>query len=84
MSVKQVTKLANKIDFLMFLCLLRPKKLPKEKKKKTKAKASAAKGLTEGEKRRVMKETGPAKLTYRLVNKSTRLYNRLIQQSKGN
>ena len=33
MSVKQATKLVNKIDSSMFLCLLQPKELPKEKKK---------------------------------------------------
>ena len=43
----------------MFLCLLWPKELPKEKKSKSKAKAGIAKGLNEREKCRVMKETGP-------------------------
>ena len=61
-SVKQVTKLANKTDSPIFLCLLQPKELPEGNQRKIKAKAGAAKGQTEGEKRRIMKETGPVKI----------------------
>ena len=62
MSMRQAAKRANKSDLPMFLCLVRPTKLPvKGKRGKTKAKAGAAKGQTEGEKRRLMKETGPVK-----------------------
>ena len=60
--MRQAAKRANKSDLPMFLCLVRPTKLPaKGKRGKTKAKAGAAKGQTEGEKRRLMKETGPVK-----------------------
>lgn len=38
MSVKQAIKLANKIGSPMFLCLLQPKELPKEKKRKPRPK----------------------------------------------
>lgn len=61
-SVKRVTKLANKTDSPMFLCLLRPKELLEGNQRKIKAKAGAAKGQTEGEKRRIMKKTGPIKI----------------------
>ena len=61
-SMRQAAKRANKSDLPMFLCLLRPTELPEGKKRKHKAKASAAKGQTEGEWRRMMKETGPVKI----------------------
>ena len=59
--MRQAAKRANKSDLPMFLCLLRPTELPEGKKRKHKAKASAAQGQTEGERRRMMKETGPVK-----------------------
>ena len=58
-SVRRAAKRANKSDLPIFLCLLRPTELPDGKRGKSKAKAGAAKGHTEGEKRRLMKETGP-------------------------
>ena len=62
MSMRQAAKRANKSDLPMFLCLVRPTELPaKGKRGKTKAKAGVARGQTEGEKRRLMKETGPVK-----------------------
>ena len=42
-SVKQATKLANKTDSPIFLCLLRPKELPEGNQRKIKAKVGAAK-----------------------------------------
>ena len=60
-SIRQAAKRANKSDLPMFLCLLRPTEVPEGKKRKHKAKASAAKGQTEGERCRMMKETGPVK-----------------------
>ena len=61
-SIKRATKLANKTNSTMFLCLLRPKELPEGNQRKLKAKAGAAKGQTEGEKRQIIKETGPIKI----------------------
>ena len=63
-SLRQAKKLANTTDCPMFLGIIRgtddwdvrPKKL---NSKKSKSKLGAAHGMTEGEKRRLMKETGP-------------------------
>ena len=50
-SMRQAAKRANKTDLPMFLCLMRPTKLPQQKNVKSKAKVGVAKGQTEGEKR---------------------------------
>ena len=63
-SLQQAKKLANTTDCPMFLGIIRgtedwdvrPEKL---KAKRPKSKLVAAHGMTEGEKRRLMKETGP-------------------------
>ena len=58
-SMRQAARRANKSDQPMYLCVLRATELPNKPKKKPKSKAGAAKGMTEGEKRRMSKETGP-------------------------
>ena len=58
-SMRQAAKRANKIDLPMYLCVLRATELPVENKKKPRSKAGAARGMTEGERRRLSKETGP-------------------------
>ena len=63
-SLRQAKKLAKTTDYPMYLGIIRgtddwsvpPQKL---KTKKSKSKLGAAHGMTEGEKRRLMKETGP-------------------------
>ena len=60
-SMRQAAKRANKTDQPMYLCVLRATEHPKEKKKRPKSKAGAARGMTEGEKRKISKETGPVK-----------------------
>ena len=57
--MRQAAKRANKIDLPMYLCVLRATELPVENKKKPRSKAGAARGMTEGERRRLSKETGP-------------------------
>ena len=59
--MRQAAKRANKSDLPIFLCLLRPTELPRDKRGKSKVKVGATKGRTEGEKYRLMKETGPVK-----------------------
>ena len=56
-SMRQAARWANNTDKPMFLCVLRAKDLPDKRRAKTTA--GAAKGLSEGEKRRLSKETGP-------------------------
>ena len=59
-SMRQAAKRANKTDQPMYLCVLRATELLVEKKRKRpRSKAGAAHGMTEGEKRRISKETGP-------------------------
>ena len=58
--MRQAAKRANKTDQPMFLCVLKATELP-QKKKRPKSKAGAARGMTEGEKRKISKETGPVK-----------------------
>ena len=60
-SLKQATKMANKTDSPMFLCIIRANINELPKKRKSKAKCKTAKGQTEGERRRISKETGPVK-----------------------
>ena len=63
-SLRQAKKLAKTTDYPMYLGIIRgtddwnvpPQKL---KTKKSKSKLGTAHGMTEGEKRRLMKETGP-------------------------
>ena len=58
-SMQQAAKRANKTDQPMYLCVLRATELPVEKKRKRpRSKAGAAHGMTEGEKRRILKEIG--------------------------
>ena len=63
-SLRQAKKLAKTTDYPMYLGIIRgtddwsvpPKKL---KTKTSKSKLAVAHGMTEGEKQRLMKETGP-------------------------
>ena len=57
-SMHQVAKWANKTDLPMYLCVLRATEFPMEKKKRPRFKAGAARGMTEGEKWKLSKETG--------------------------
>ena len=58
--MRQAAKRANKTDQPMFLCVLRATDYPEMcVGNSRKSKAGAAKGMTEGEKRRQSKETGP-------------------------
>ena len=59
-SMRQAAKRANKTDQPMYLCVLRATE-HLEQKKRPKSKAGAARGMTEGEKRKISKETGPVK-----------------------
>ena len=59
-SMQQAAKRANKTDQPMYLCVLKATEHP-EQKKRPKSKAGAARGMTEGEKRKISKETGPVK-----------------------
>ena len=58
-SMRQAAKRANKTDLPMYLCVLRATELPMEKRKRPRSKAGAARGMTEGEKWKLSKETGP-------------------------
>ena len=58
-SMRQAAKRANKTDLPMYLCVLRATEHPMGQRKRPKSKAGAAHGMTEGEKRRLSKETGP-------------------------
>ena len=58
-TVRQAARTANKTDQPMFLCVIKANTDPKTCWTKSRSKAGAAKGLTEGEKRRIAKETGP-------------------------
>ena len=58
------------------------KELPEGNQRKIKAKAGAAKGQTEGEKRRIMKETGPVKIDIpigELINNQVQHADKAIQ-----
>ena len=58
-TVRQAARTANKTDHPMFLCVVKANTDPKTCWTKSKSKASVVKGLTEDEKRRIAKETGP-------------------------
>ena len=58
-SVRQVVKRVKKTDQPVFLCVLRATDFPVSGKKRPKARAGASRGMTEGEKRKLAKETGP-------------------------
>lgn len=60
-SMRQAVKRANKTDQPMYLCVLKATELLDTGKKKAKSKAGAIHGMTEGEKRRMSKETDPVK-----------------------
>ena len=60
-SLKQATKMANKTDSPMFLCVIRANTNELPKKRKSKAKCKTAKGQTEGERHQISKETRPVK-----------------------
>ena len=66
-SLKKTIKVAQSLDTPVLLAVVRPitnEDMPKTKKKsKTKIRAGAAHGMTQGEKRRMLKESGPAKDT---------------------
>ena len=66
-SLKKTIKMAQSPDTPVLLAVVRPTShddIPKTKKKiKTKTRAGAMHGRTEGEKRRMLKESGPAKDT---------------------
>ena len=66
-SLKKTIKMAQSTDTPVLLAVVRPitnEDIPKKNKKpKTKTRANAAHGRTEGEKRRMLKESGPAKDT---------------------
>mgnify|MGYP007058675602 CR=1 FL=1 len=57
--MRQAAKRANKTDLPMYLCVLRATEFPHEKKKRPRSKVGATHGMTEGEKRKIAKETGP-------------------------
>ena len=57
--MRQAAKQANKIDLPMYLCVLKATEFPIEKKKRPRSKVGATRGMTEGEKRKLSKETGP-------------------------
>ena len=64
MSFRQAARLANKTEQPMFLGMIRAvdTQIPMKKiKTKSKSRAGAMQGMTEGEKRRKSKETGPTK-----------------------
>ena len=58
-SMRQAARRANKTDQPMFLCVVRATQEPGPKGKRRRSRAGAAKGMTEGEKRKLSKETGP-------------------------
>ena len=60
-SMRQAVKMANKPDRPMYLCVLKATQPPVAPIKKSKATVASKKGMTEGEKRRLSKETGPVK-----------------------
>ena len=60
-SIRQAMRRANKTDEPMFLCVLKATDCPGNVQKKRKTKAGAVHSMTEGEKRRISKETGPIK-----------------------
>ena len=66
-SLKKTIKVAQSLDTPVSLAVLRPitnEDVPKKNKKsKTKTRAGAALGMTQGEKRRMLKESGPTKDT---------------------
>jgi hypothetical protein len=57
--MRQAARRANKSDKPMFLCVLKATDFPEHGRKRPRSKAGAAKGMTEGERRRMSKETGP-------------------------
>ena len=57
--MRQAAKRANKTDLPMYLCVLRATEFPHEKKKRPRSKVGATRGMTEGKKRKIAKETGP-------------------------
>ena len=61
MTFRQAARLANTTDEPMFLGMIRAVE-PNKKMKKSRSKAGAMHGMTEGEKRRMSKETGPVKV----------------------
>ena len=67
-SLKKTIKMAQSKDTPVLLAVVRPTRnedIPKKiKKPKTKRRAGAVHGRTEGEKRRMLKESGPAKDNY--------------------
>ena len=65
MSFRQAARLANNTQQPMFLGMIRATEFQiptKKTKTKSKSRAGAAHGMTEGEKRRLSKETGPVKV----------------------
>ena len=65
MSFRQAARLANNNEQPMFLGMIRATEFQmpaKKTKTKSKPRAGAAHGMTEGEKRRLSKETGPVKV----------------------
>ena len=66
-SLKKTIKVAQSLDTPVLLAVVRPirnEDMPKtNKKSKTKTRADAAHGMTQGEKRWMLKESGPAKDT---------------------
>ena len=65
MSFRQAARLANHKEQPMFLGMIRATEFQmpaKKMKSNSKSKAGATHGMTEGEKRRLSKETGPIKM----------------------
>ena len=64
MTFRQAARLANNTEQPMFLGMIRAiesQKPEKKSKSKSKSRAGATHGMTEGKKRRLLKETGPVK-----------------------
>ena len=57
-SMRQAAKRANKTDLPMYLCVLKAAEFPIEKKKRPRSKVGAVRGMMEGKKQKLSKETG--------------------------